>query len=260
MHQPLEPKPNEVSIASNDVGGTLTSDLGHKFLTENPTITPNVDQMTFMPYLRNALSEITISSSDVRNGIVVELHPFYSLTDYSANDEVHIPFQICAMRACHFYDHDVQLTFMAIKHERARGIYQFVWVPGIENLGITDVKFDTTKFHRWIWDLEKADEFTVVLQAPKYVSWRDRFPRIGNRPLGDSPHLQDTYFDGGTLLLQCLLPYNAGNVGPNEATLIILQNNINLRTAEYRQPFNNLAGEMSVLYANPVPTPAPPLK
>lgn len=257
MHQPLEPPPNEVSIASNDVGGTLTSDLGHKFLSENPTITPNLDQMTMLPYLRIATEEVLLSSTDNTNDTILELHPFYSLTDYSPGDAFHYPFQIVAMRACHFYDHDVQLTFMAIKHERARGVYQFTWVPGIENLSVTDIDVASTKYHRWIWDLEKADEFSLVLQAPKYTLWRDRFKREGAFSNGYYM-LSDDYFHGGTLLLQCLLPYNAGNVGPAQATIVVLQNNINLRTAEYRQPFNNLSGETSVLYQNNVPVAPKP--
>lgn len=237
MHQPIETPPSEDS-SDMTTGGTLTSELGlpHFAQSDMQYIAP--DQTISMPYYRGMFN---VSSSDTTGSVTYQTDPWQQLVDYMT----FIPNPVTAVRACNFYDFDVELTFLCIKHEKARGRYAIVWVPGSHDLDDNSNQWRNSKNQKWIWDIEQSDQYKVCLKAPKITAWRTRKLVDLRVDPADGTVIGTANFDdehkpyiGGVLTISPVFSYNAGNVGADTATVLIHQRLKNLTTAEYRQPWS----------------------
>lgn len=247
MHQPEVPIPDESSTEMAMAGGTLTSQPLTKFLFSPNEELFNVDQLIQLPFYSR---QFNFSPSSVMFSSLLAYDPFQTLA-IVANANAPIPWPIVYLRSCQFYDFDINIVFLAIKHERSRGRLQISWTPSSVNGVIPEV--NTTGIHtrsmKWIWDLEHSDSFAIDLVGTKHMAWRDR--RLMNVAIPAS----STYmvvgsnvgtmnnFNVGQLDVRVLDPYSAGLLGPDICPIVVFTQILNVATAEYRPPFGGKADE-----------------
>lgn len=261
MHQPVTPLIDPISTSSDVEGGTLTSDISGKFLSSQISSSMSPDQMIDMPFYG---CQFDMNSSDGYNTLKLNYDPFVKVwNDLSSPvvGERPVPYPLVALSSCYFYDFDMELTFMAIKHERARGIYDIIWAPGLIDTSVGDFNIATTKFQKWVWDVEASDTFRITLNSVKTAVWRERrlryvsqAPPVFYAPWVVEPLVAQTLASCGTLQVRSDASYNAGSVGPDTATVLVLHRLVNLRTAEYRPPYSVTVSEVPLSYAANTPT------
>lgn len=237
--QPLLPLIDPTSTSSDVSGGALTNDLTAMFIGVNPFQDDMIiDQLIDMPWKIKTLTFSTTNTYDQN----IDLFDPFDKQLYGAEDQTRpLPYAIVAIRCCYFYDFDIEITLWAIKHERSRGMYQLLWVPGLDDTAILDLS-NVSKVQKWTWDIENTSSISVLLKGWKNFAWRDRTNRF-QAPPDDSwfsnigtPFIQKNYL-GGQFQIRCLNPYNAGAVGPSDLSVIMLGRLVNFRSAEFRPPY-----------------------
>lgn len=245
MHEPETPIQLNSSTQISSVGAAAASDLTAKFFTEPGPQTLTWDQMVDMPFLARTMN---ISSSNSYGDLLTEFDPWENPRDPDqANEQGNpLPIPLLYLLSAHYYDYEPELTFWAIKHERARGQIMFVFVPfnNLSEVQLGTIAPDTTKYQKWLWDIEKQDMFTLRLVGTKYVNYRSRVNMAGE---GDTNYTM--IFDsrkGGTLIAFVFQPYNAGNVGSDTCTILCFNRLQNLQSMEYRS-FSDRIGWRNLL-------------
>jgi len=242
-HQPVVPNLQDSSSEVNTVGGVISSQPFSKFMFSPVEELFNVDELAMLPFYSRT---IDFSPSNASLSLLYSTDPFAFLMDAtSANSP--LPWAIPYLQSCYFYDFDLDLTFLAIKHERSRGRILFVWTPSSIN-GLTPVA-NTTGVHsrsmKWIWDLESSDTFSIRLIAPKHLAWRDR--RVLNKSFtastnymlpGTGTAVTNNNAAVGTLEMYVLDSYSAGLLGPDLCPILWFTQLQNVSTAEYKPPFS----------------------
>lgn len=256
MHQPVTPLLDPISTSSDVVGGVLSSTPTSKFLSTQISGKFTPDSMIDLPFFG---CEFSISNSNTFDSTVLSYDPWFKLWNGAGVGITPVPYPIVALQACYFYDFDIELTFLAIKHERARGIYSIVWSPGLQDATGNYSLLDTL-FQKWIWDIEKSDTFSVTLKSVKTSVWRDRKPRYVSEdsplyaPWIVRPLLSQNLLYSGILQVKTHSSYNAGSVGPDTASVIVFHRLINMRNAEYRPPYSLNETEIPFAFNGPTPT------
>jgi len=131
-HQPLPITPPEVSLQEDVIGGTLSNVPLDKFLSSQHTEQLSVDQLVDLPFY---VGQFNFGVSTTYNTSLLSIDP-YEKFQLSAMDPA--PWAFAAVYGCQLYDFDLEVSFMAIKHERGRGRLQITWNPQFCYKGVTN--------------------------------------------------------------------------------------------------------------------------
>lgn len=262
MHQPLQPPVNEGSSNADVTGGTITSQPLSTFFSNQPGVTFNFDQLVDLPFPDRVSTFLEFSKSDTPGKLKRIYDPFTTLT-YFQDYVTTCPMPLLALIGNRFHDFDLEVTMLAMKHERGRGQYVISIMPGsfIPNDLDSFPTVAANKYHRITWDLEVSDTITFTVKAPKNFAWRSRNPHgdIGIFPTGYTDYTKYSYIDGktnyqgpfgslmpwgrGVFAVYTLMPYNAANVGSPDCDVLVFYRLVNLRTAEYVPPYATIPGD-----------------
>lgn len=258
MHQPLEPIIDQSSTSSDLVGGLLTNDPNSLIPAKQSSTTTDLDTAADLPYKFYVYNIPTT----VYGERIFSYDPFVTLlTNPGATGEFqarHQPAAMLPIRSCYFYDFDLEITFVAIKHERGRGSMMITWIPGSDGRLATTPPVNVRN-QKWLWDIEANEQFKICLTGMKHTVWRSRFPTNRqldfDRPTGYayiSDNLQeDVTASAGRLSMHVIAPYNAANVGPTDLSIIQFNRLVNLRTREYISPYGLASFDMTSVFAAP---------
>lgn len=273
MHQPLQPPLNEAS-SNLVVGGTLTSTPLESFFSNQPGVVMNFDQLVDLPYPAKLMDDWIFQTTDTSASRWIA-DPFKYLAHVPLASHVHhLPLAFMAVQGCHFYDYDVEVTLLLVKHERGRGLYQITVAPDdFADQSSTYPGLQENLFQKHLWDIELSDTITFMVKSPKNFAWRslfkhantDNFPNtvatsqtvdasgpptnyvITSKLTSANLQTDADYKQRGTFYIDCITPYNASNVGPSAATCIPFYRLVNLRTAEYRPPYGLNPGDQPII-------------
>lgn len=254
MHQPLQPIIDQTSTSNDTTGGILSANPADSFPRCQQSNTMQFDDMVNLPYFS---FKKDISSSNAYNDTLFSYDPFATLwaVDSAEFNNTSRPMPLVAVDSCKFYDFDLKLTFVALKHERGRGLLQFTWFPGIYDSALLPSEIINARNQKWIWDIETNEQFSIHLTGVKHALWRSK-DAPGAIPTGTFDGytlMNDTRFAddlrrGGYLNCNIISPYNAGNVGPTTCTILCFYELENLRTCEYRPTYTGISGMTQSLW------------
>lgn len=242
-HQPITPALSESSTEANLVGGTITSQLLSPFNSTQSRDVFNIDDMNEIPFFSH---QVTMNLTE---GLLTTYDPFQNLLNQNITRTSIIPMQLVKLMCSRLYDFDLNIIFLAIKHERARGKILITWLPNRLNqseIGVAPDGMDTKRM-RWLWDLEQSDTFSIPLKGHKTTAWRSR--RVSDSDMPDNKFVlrpakwqaSDNYLEGnysvGTLAVHTHSPYSSGTLGPDDCPILIFHQILNLQQAEYRPPY-----------------------
>lgn len=267
--QPIAITPDETSTEQVVEGGTLTNIIEQEKKTGMLSVFPyTIDSFHGEMYREDGF---TIDANVT--GRLFYYDPGLTLISDSYNSTF-IPYQLLPILTHTFYDFDIEKTFVAIKHERARGKLLITWYPGIliktpgrttdfASIDQTVPNFGTlnSKCQRWIWDIEQTDTFTIMIKGFKNSAWRSRnlltnyqtFPVLPNQQYTIySEADQYPTYNFGLLCVSVILPYWPGNVAPNTLDILMFNRLVNEKYMEYRQlqGVNQIAIENNGQYTN----------
>lgn len=246
MHQPLQPDIDQSSTSNDTTGGILSTNPTDLFPMCQRSSTLTFDGMFDLPYFAG---KFDLDASQNYGTTLIKMDPFKNLITIGTGEffDPIRPMPLVAIDACKFYDFDLKITFLAVKHERARGLIQFSWFPGIVAAAYLPSDLINHRNQKWIWDVETNEQFSIYLVGSKHAAWRSR-DQPGAQPsyvpdvytLMNATRPADNIMGGGYITSNILSPYNAGNIGPTACSVLMFYELKNLRTCEYRPPYSGV--------------------
>lgn len=262
MHQPIQPPLDETSAESEVTGGTLDG--------QGPASTPVQAVPNFQAFSDLTGEELeyertlTVTSA---TDILFVRDPLKSLMPFSTGDNV-MPCKYLKLLTTHYFDADIGLKLIAIKHEKVRGKIMFTWFPGVtpdyeltkeitfqtDFTGLPDWMVTNTegnpmnqvRVQRWIWDLEKTDQFSLVLNGTNPRILRPTLTHqnvVVNSANGYTLYPTFRTSDPqnmGILIARFVTPYAPGGIAPATMDILMFNALLNFKAMEYRSPMGTL--------------------
>lgn len=230
QHEPVTLPPDPTSTERYNDSGILIDDLRNPPIGVPPVI-PNCLPDQYFDY------PVYIGKIDDIGETTTKLFSIDPISTFRLDQEqgTMLPWQVFNVLSHSLYDFIPEVTILAVKHPMARGKIKLSWNPGQLTAGETHLKVQ-----RWLWDLEKDDQFSVTVKGPKNYAMRSLNSTAAiPTPTGVKwkNYTKDftlrENFQSGILDAE-LLSFIPSSVGPDTFSILVFIKLTQVKLAEFR--------------------------